>query len=561
MALDLTAEQKELGRVNFQTAAEELTRRGFMKSLVAGAAVVPVAAGVYFGYQSIQGKPVKAALIGCGDEGGVLLGEHNPDFIEFVAACDIRPYNQKRIIEGEGEASLRKGFKRKYGKEHTDNVAKNHMHTDYKEMLQKEKDLEAVVIALPLHLHDRVAIDCMEAGKHVLCEKLMARTVTQCKKMIEVAKKTGRILSIGHQRHYSMLYAHALEVMQSGILGDVKHIRALWHRNFSWPWAPDPKQPEVADGLKQPQLRDGWTPPIYQMDYDALKDKLGTLTDHRYGYKDIYELIRWRLYQRTGGGLMAELGSHQLDACSIFLGKVHPLAVQGAGFKSFFGLGRNDRSIDDHVFVTFEFPGRNHPQGAGGKDGKKGTDEKDIVAVTYSSVSTNGFEQYGECVMGARGTMLVEGEQQVMLFKEQPPGQKAPPRGTTVSVMTVGADKAALESGGTWGGPSGAATPAAGGGPPAAVSRGYKEEMEDFAYCVRMLDGKTFDYNAKSSDGKYSQRLPRCHGEVAMADAILALTANLAMKHRTRIEFKPEWFEATSSEVPDKEVDPAKIED
>ena len=75
----------------------------------------------------------------------------------------------------------------------------------------------------------------MKAGKHVLCEKLMAWNISQCKEMIKVAKETDRILSIGHQRHYSMLYAHAVEVLNAGVLGDIKHIRALWHRNNSWP--------------------------------------------------------------------------------------------------------------------------------------------------------------------------------------------------------------------------------------------------------------------------------------------------------------------------------------
>ena len=70
------------------------------------------------------------------------------------------------------------------------------------------------------------------------------------------------------------------------------------------------------------------------------------------------ELVRWRLYKRTGGGLMAELGSHQLDACSIFLGKVHPLAVTGVGGKIFYPT--DDREVDDHVFVTYEFPGKNY---------------------------------------------------------------------------------------------------------------------------------------------------------------------------------------------------------
>src|SRR3954469_23483039 len=146
MALDLTAEQKELGKGNANVAAGDLTRRGFMKSMAVGAAgLAPVAAATYYGYEAMHGKPVKAALIGCGDEGGVLMGDHDPKYIEIVALCDIRPYNQKRIIDGEPAPSPRKGYKAIYGKEQAENVKKNHMYTSIDEMLNKEKDLEAVV--------------------------------------------------------------------------------------------------------------------------------------------------------------------------------------------------------------------------------------------------------------------------------------------------------------------------------------------------------------------------------------------------------------------------------
>src|SRR5262249_46928324 len=264
-----------------------------------------------------------------GDEGGVLIGEHNPEFLEIVAVCDIRPTNMERIFAGE-PTGPRKGLKKVYGTSAQD-IAKC---TDYQEML-KDPDIEAVVIALPLHLHAKAAVDCMKAGKHVLCEKLMAWNVGQCKKMIEVAKDTKRILSIGHQRHYSMLYAHAVELIHAGVLGDVRHIRALWHRNNTWPFDPSQAKRPMVDGkvIPHPQLRDGWFPPVYQDDYEALKDKVKD-----YGYKDVEELVRWRLYNATGGGLMAELGSHQLDACSIFLGKVHPLAVTATGGKYFYGV-------------------------------------------------------------------------------------------------------------------------------------------------------------------------------------------------------------------------------
>jgi hypothetical protein len=72
--------------------------------------------------------------------------------------------------------------------------------------------------------------------------------------------------------------------------------------------------------------------------------------------------------------------------------------------------------------------------------------------------------------------------------------------------------------------------------------------MEDFAYCVRQWD-PAVGY-AREGD-KFKQRLPRCHGEVAMADAIVALTANHSMRKRERIEFHDDWFKPTSADVPD----------
>src|SRR5437763_11104309 len=117
MALDLTPEEKLTGTANFNAVRDDLTRRGFLKSVaVAGGAVAVAGAAGYYGYQKLGGKPIKAALIGGGDEGGVLIGEHNPEFLEFVAVCDIRPSNMTRIFKGEGDTTLRKGFKYHYGK-------------------------------------------------------------------------------------------------------------------------------------------------------------------------------------------------------------------------------------------------------------------------------------------------------------------------------------------------------------------------------------------------------------------------------------------------------------
>src|SRR4051812_31019122 len=175
MALDLTPDEKLYGRANFHEVTGDLTRRGFMKSMVvAGGAVAVAGAAGYYGYQKLGGKPVKAALIGGGDEGGVLIGEHNPEFLEFVAVSDIRPSNMKRIFEGEGVNTLRKGFKHHYGKDCEQDGSAHYIRKfdDYKKMLDEVKDIEAVVIATPLVSHAPIVIDCLRAGKHVLCEKL-----------------------------------------------------------------------------------------------------------------------------------------------------------------------------------------------------------------------------------------------------------------------------------------------------------------------------------------------------------------------------------------------------
>ncbi len=562
MAISLTPEQRAKGKDNFHQAVGKLAdqknpvdRRQFMKGMIGAGLVLPVGAAAYFGYASGDGrapgldKPVKAALIGAGDEGGVLVGEHNPRYLEFVAYCDIRPSNQKRIFKGELASkpkSPRRGFNFYYG---NDAAKKITLFEDYKKLLADNAlGIEAVVIALPLHLHAPVAVAAMEAGKHVLCEKLMAWNITQCKEMIRTAEKTDRILAIGHQRHYSMLYAHAVEVLKSGVLGDINHIRAQWHRNNS-------KFSLVQDRKEErKEYQGGWHFAIPAEDEKALAAHI-----KRHGYKSMKELCQWRLYQRTGGGLMAELGSHQLDACSIFLtalGKklgpgeetVRPLAVSAVGGKYFYN---DDSEVEDHIFCTYEFPGKDYTKKKYFRNvGKRGELAKanydDVVVVTYSSINTNGFEPYGECVMGSKGTMLVEMEQNVMLFGTS---------GRTDVTVKAGGGKAVIDTNPSGDGPDPANKSAAtlgeaslGVGVP---SRGYREEMEHFAYIIRNRD------EGMESDKKKLK--PRCDGRHAMADAIVALTANEAMQQQKRIEFRAEWFDPNSDEVPDPNKKPESV--
>jgi predicted dehydrogenase len=538
--LPLTPEQRVLGRENADRAMG-VSRRDLLKA----AAAAPALGAFYFGYTELNAKPVRAAIIGTGDEGcQAMIKFHNRAYVDFIGFCDIRPSQRERAVK---EFSNHKDY--------TAAQAKKLKQYGTKEEMYNDPDVEMIVIALPLWLHAPVAIEAMKAGKHVFTEKLMAHSIAECKEMCKVAREKNRLLAVGHQRHYSALYDNANYLVQNDVLGDIRHIRALWHRNNAQPIIAKDKSgnpiidpstglPEVVRDKKgQIVYRDSWKrlhPDIeknidfskYGPSFETNSQYVTNLKDKdvdfkKYGYASLDELINWRLYNRTGAGLMAELGSHQLDACSIFLGKQHPLAVTGIGGTFFYADGRE---ADDHVFNVFEFPGKG---------------EHDRIVVTYSSINTNGFDGYGEMVMGSKGTMIVSQEKEILLYKEA--GAPITSRTTSVSIETQG-KKPALETSPSTAGPTAAAS--LGGLATAEPSRGYREELEHFAYCVR--HGNASNYHADT------EHQPRCRGEVALADAVIALTSNLAMRQKRRIDFDPRWFDYESPEVPEGKESIAK---
>ena len=236
--MNLTPEERATGKENFYEAiGSPLTRRDFLMQGIAAGVVSGAGLGaMYFGYEKTIGDPLRVGFIGTGDEGSVLLGAVTPSFIQVVAIADIRPYNVWRAFHGDHSSAnvlaVRPGLMTKYGWKSEDEAHRNVKiyAEDYHELLN-DPNVEAVVIALPLHLHAKVAIEAMKAGKHVLTEKLMAHDVAQCKEMGRVAHDTGKILTVGHQRHYSILYDNAVDMIRQGLIGDIHYIRAQWHRD------------------------------------------------------------------------------------------------------------------------------------------------------------------------------------------------------------------------------------------------------------------------------------------------------------------------------------------
>ena len=155
--------------------------------------------------------------------------------------------------------------------------------------------------------------------------------------------------------------------------------------------------------------------------------------------------------------------------------------------------------------------------------------------MTYSSINGNGYGGYGEVVMGTKGTLVLENERDVALFKNGASND------TKISVKE-GADGPTMDTQAS-GGPSKAAAlaNAATQGP---VSRGYTEEIEHWAACIRAND---------------PDERPKCHPEVATADAVIALTARLAIKRSNEgkggyVAFKEEWFDIHNDATPEDDL-------
>jgi predicted dehydrogenase len=221
----------------------------------------------------------------------------------------------------------------------------------------------------------------MEAGLHVLSEKMMAWDVASCERIAEAARKNRRVYEVGHQRFYNGVYQASYEgIVKAGLLGELYHARLVWHRNGNWRRSIELPSP----------------------DYDA----------SRWGYPSYDHLINWRLYKKYSRGHMAELASHMVAITDWFFGATASGAVGSGGVYRF----KDGREIPDHTYVTLEYPGGR--------------------TAVFTSIESNAFDNYYEAYYGTKGTLILSGEIDAYLFEEQGKGTTAAavPKATGIEV-------------------------------------------------------------------------------------------------------------------------------
>lgn len=267
-----------------------MERRTFVRNsaLLAGAILVPEVA--IFGMDSP--KVIRIGVIGCGNRGrGIIhLLDKLADKFKVTAICDTLDF---RLAQAKKIKPSARGY------------------SDYRKLLD-DKNVDAVVVALPLHLHYPVAVAVLNAGRHLYLEKTMTYNIEEALALVELSKqKPHQVLQVGHQYRYSPLYYRVKEMIAKNELGKVSQIECRWDRNHDWRQA-----------VPKPSLE---------------------------------RQINWRMYKAYSGGLVAELLSHQLDFIN-WAFDTHPQEVFATGGIDIF---KDGRETFDNVQVTARYEGKN----------------------------------------------------------------------------------------------------------------------------------------------------------------------------------------------------------
>jgi predicted dehydrogenase len=325
-----------------------LNRREFIRtSAVIGAGLY--ISGKALGADSGSKDVINIALLGAGAQGQVLMDaivkKKDPN-IRFVAVCDIWEVNRSKVQK------RMKAYAKYFGYRDT-------AYADYKEMLDTEKDLDAVLIATPDFWHAEHTVACLGKGLHVYCEKEMSNTLEGAKKMVEAQKASGKLLQIGHQRRSNPRYRHCYDkiIKAPALIGRITTINGQWNRSKA-----------SCEDL-------GW--PEGTAINEAVLNK--------YGFKNMQQFCNWRWFKGLGGGPIVDLGSHQIDIYSWFLG-ANPKTVIASGGIDYW----KTHEWYDSVMAIYEYETQAGP-----------------VRAFYQTSTTNSANGYFESFMGDEGTLLI----------------------------------------------------------------------------------------------------------------------------------------------------------
>ncbi len=194
---------------------------------------------------------------------------------------------------------------------------------DYREMLEKQKDIDAVIVATPDHMHAVIASNAMDLGKHVYVQKPLCWSVHEARHLVKKAAEKKVVTQMGNQRHSADENRRAVEYLMGGAIGDVQEVHVWTNRPYGyWPQGvPRPAPLEVEDRTKVRWDNNGVTRRVADAFVDRTSYKVpdGLSWDLFLGvapeveYHPIYHPFNWRGWVDWGQGALGDMGAHLID--------------------------------------------------------------------------------------------------------------------------------------------------------------------------------------------------------------------------------------------------------
>jgi predicted dehydrogenase len=355
------------------TGSSRLSRRSFVTTIAttgAGFAIVP---------RHVLGKGLTApsdalnvAAVGVGGQGRsnlINLASEN-----IVALCDVDWDYANQGFAGLDEEitkaraqTPRKGIDRQRISAQIDRMVRlkdRHLpraqrYQDYREMLDRQKDIDAVVVATPDHMHAAIALAAMDLGKHVYVQKPLTWSVAEARQLARRARETRVVTQMGNQGHSFDEARTAVEYVWAGAIGEVREVHVWTNRPLGY-WPQGIPRPEA---LETPPGKLGWNGPGIMARLanamagrypapDSLKWDLFLGRAPSIPYHPVYHPFNWRGWVDWGVGAIGDMGAHLIDHSMWALDLGHPTAVETVATPF------NGVCYPHATMTVYEFPAR-----------------------------------------------------------------------------------------------------------------------------------------------------------------------------------------------------------
>lgn len=272
-------------------------------------------------------------------------------------------------------------------------------YNDWRRLLE-QKDIDAVTVSTPDHMHAPIAMAAMQLGKHVYVQKPMAHTIREARLLTAAAKHYGIVSQMGNQNHSNTGYRTVVKAIQSGVIGKVKEAHA-WSNRPIWPQGH--ARPQGSDPVPKELHWDLWLGVAPERPYVGARSD-----DPKKKGRGAYHTFAWRGYLDFGVGALGDMGCHIIDPVFWSLGFKAPQRVWSEG------PATNGETYPEWQIIRYEFPATQFTTGPiqmTWHDGGKLPPRELVPLPEKEKTPTNGC-----LLIGEKGTLLCEhGKSPVLL--------------------------------------------------------------------------------------------------------------------------------------------------